>query len=48
MTQEIPFATGLGVPKSSCVLFLKKEPTSLNAAKPIPSTYGSLAVKTTE
>src|SRR6266478_2062571 len=45
--QEIPPANGLGVPMSSCSSYLKNDATSRNAAKPIPSTYGSLAVKIT-
>ena len=35
------------VPASSCVCVLKNDATSRNAAKPIPSTYGSCAVNTT-
>ena len=40
-------ATGFGVPKSSADAVRKKCPTSRQAAKPAPSTYGSFAVKTT-
>src|SRR5262252_9110575 len=43
-TQDTFPATGFGVPLSSFAAFLKNVATSRNAAKPIPRTYGSLAV----
>ncbi len=47
MTHLIRPASGLAVPKSSCASFLKNVARSRNAAKPTPSTYGSVAVNTT-
>src|SRR5262245_44336223 len=47
MTQLTLPATGFAVPAPSCLARLKKAATSRNAAKPIPSTYGSFAVNTT-
>src|SRR5688572_23966782 len=48
-TQLILPATGLATAGccESCISFLKNDAKSRNAAKPIPSTYGSCAVKTT-
>src|SRR5581483_6369892 len=39
-------AIGFGVPKSSVLAYLKKEPTSRKAAVPAPRTYGSFALYT--
>src|SRR5687767_11819174 len=47
MIHETCLATGLTVPTLSFSTLRKKDATSRNAANPIPSTYGSCAVKTT-
>src|SRR5258706_4265766 len=47
MTHDTWPLTGLPVPSSSLVAYLKNDATSRKAAKPIPRTYASFDVKTT-